>query len=122
MNIMKTNNEHSIQTASEQQKKPNGGVVSEELRKAGERVHRLVEEYDRWRAHRLKHTLAWLVLGLANMCGWFLILGPVVIDSTAGTSLGHWVALAAYYTAAVLLVVVSTVGAACLLPEDFFDE
>lgn len=121
MNIMKTKNEHSIQAANEQQR-PNGSAVSEDLRKAGERVDRLVEEYERWSAHRLQRALAWVVVALANLSGWFLILGPIDIESTAGTSLGHYAALGAYCTAAVLLVVASTVGAARLLPDDFFDE
>lgn len=120
---MKTSNEHSIQTASEYRKKPNGSAVSEDLRKAGERVDRLVEEYDRHdRSTRFLRKMAWGVVALANFSGWFLILGPIEIESTAGTSLGHWAALVAYCTAAVLLVVVSTVGAARLLPEDFFEE
>lgn len=119
---MKTSNEHSEQTASEYRKKANGSAVSEDLRKAGERVDRLVEEYERWSAHRLQRALAWAVVVLANMSGWFLILGPIDIESTAGTSLGHYAALGAYCTAAVLLVVASTVGAARLLPDDFFEE
>ena len=119
---MKTSNEHSEQTSSQYQNKPNGSAVSEDLRKAGERVDRLVEEDERWSAHRLQRALAWAVVVLANMSGWFLILGPIEIESTAGNSLGHWAALAAYCTAAVLLVVVSTVGAARLLPDDFFEE
>lgn len=119
---MKTKNEHTIQAANKQQR-PNGSAVSEDLRKAGERVDRLVEEYERYdRSTRLQRALAWAVVVLANMCGWFLILGPIEIDSTAGTSLGHYAALGAYCTAAVLLVVASTVGAARLLPEDFFEE
>ena len=121
MNIMKTKNEHTIQPANEQQR-PNGSAVSEDLRKAGERVDRLVEEDERWSAHRLQRALAWAVVVLANMSGWFLILGPIEIESTVCTSLGHYAALAAYCTAAVLLVVASTVGAARLLPEDFFEE
>ena len=119
---MKTINEHSEQTASQYQNKPNGSAVSEDLRKAGERVARLVEEYERWSAHRLQRALAWAVVVLANMSGWYLILGPIEIENTAGTSLGHFAALGAYCTAAVLLVVASTVGAARLLPEDFFEE
>lgn len=119
---MKTKNEHIIQAANKQQR-PNGSAVSEDLRKAGERVARLVEDYERYdRSTRLQRTLAWAVVVLANMCGWFLILGPIEIESTAGTSLGHFAALGAYCTAAVLLVVASTVGAARLLPEDFFEE
>ena len=118
---MKTKNEHTIQAANEQQR-PNGSAVCEDLRKAGERVDRLVEEDERWSAHRLQRALAWAVVVLANMSGWFLILGPIEIESTAGTSLGHWAALAAYCTAAVLLVVGSLAGVLRMLPEDFFDE
>lgn len=122
MNIMKTKNEHTIQAANEQQR-PNGSAVSEDLRKAGEREDRHVEDYERYdRSTRLQRALAWAVVVLANMSGWFLILGPIDIESTEGTSLGHWAALGAYCTAAVLLVVASTVGAARLLPEDFFEE
>ena len=117
---MKTSNEHSEQTASEYRKKANGSVDSEGLRKASERVHRMVEDYDR--SSRYARRMAWVVVALANLSGWFLILGPIEIESTAGTSLGRWAALAAYCTAAVLLVVVSTVGAVRLLPDDFFEE
>lgn len=117
---MKTSNEHSEQTASEYQNKPNGSAVSEDLRKAGERVHRLVEDYDR--TSRFPRTLAWVLVALANLCGWYLLFGPIEVESTAGTSVGYWAALVAYCTAAVLLVVVSTVGAVRLLPEDFFEE
>lgn len=119
---MKTKNEHTIQAANKQQR-PNGSAGSEELRKAAERVDRLVEGYERYdRSTRLQRVLAWAVVVLANMIGWFLILGPIEIESTAGTSLGHYAALGAYCTAAVLLVVASTVGAARLLPDDFFEE
>ena len=62
---MKTKNEHTIQAANKQQR-PNGSAVSEDLRKAGERVHRLVEDYDRWSAHRLQRALAWAVVVLPH--------------------------------------------------------
>ena len=65
---------------------------------------------------------AWAILAGMNMCGWYLLLGPVDVCSTAGTHMSYLMALSAYYTAAVLLVVGSLVGVLRMLPDDFFDE
>ena len=65
---------------------------------------------------------AWAILASMNMCGWYLLLGPVDVCSTAGTHMSYLLALSAYYTAAVLLVIGSLAGVLRMLPEDFFDE
>ena len=65
---------------------------------------------------------AWAILASMNLCGWYLLLGPIDVCSMAETRMSYFVAMAAYITAAVLLVVVSLIWAVRLLPEDFFDE
>ena len=74
------------------------------------------------RADTFLRRAAWAILAGMNLCGWFLLLGPIDVCSTAETRMSYFVAMAAYITAAVLLVVVSLIWAVRLLPEDFFDE
>ena len=74
------------------------------------------------RAETFLRRAAWAILAGMNMCGWYLLLGPVDVCSTAGTHMSYLLALSAYYTAAVLLVVGSLAGVLRMLPEDFFDE
>lgn len=74
------------------------------------------------RAEKFQRRAAWPILASMNLCGWYLLLGPIDVCSTADTRMSYFVAMAAYITAAVLLVVVSLIWAVRLLPEDFFDE
>lgn len=74
------------------------------------------------RVDTFQRRAAWAILAGMNMCGWYLLLGPVDVCSTAGTHMSYLLALSAYYTAAVLLVVGSLAGVLRMLPEDFFDE
>ena len=74
------------------------------------------------RAETFQHRAAWAILASMNLCGWYLLLGPIDVCSMAETRMSYFVAMAAYITAAVLLVVVSLIWAVRLLPEDFFDE
>ena len=74
------------------------------------------------RVDTFQRRAAYVVIAAMNMCGWYLLLGPVDVSSTAETRMSYFLSMAAFITAAVLLVGVSLVWVVRLLPEDFFDE
>lgn len=73
-------------------------------------------------SHNTKLTMIWAALIAMNLCGWFLILGPIEVSPSCDTFAGQLISMVMLAAAAILLVVVSTAGICFMLPEDFFDE
>lgn len=70
-----------------------------------------------------KLTIIWAALIAMNVCGWFLILGPIDVSPSCDTWVGQLISMFMLAAAAIMLIMVSTVVGICLmLPEDFFDE